>query len=257
MKFNSKNIHISNNVKLGNNVKIGDNTIIYDNVEIGDDSIICDNCIIGEPNNSYYLNPNYINPVTIIGKNSLIRSNCIIYAGSIFGNFLITGHNVTIREETYTGSNCQFGSYNDIQGFCKLGDYVKCQSFVNIGQKSVIGNFNFLYPNVVLTNDPTPPSNDIKGVQLGDYNVISTGSVLLPNCVLKDNSMVSANSVVGGLFENDSFIAGSPAKRIGKLSKMPFFNSKNKRHYPWQYNFEKGMPWVDLSYENWLKKNDL
>lgn len=253
MKFNGKNIEIGKNVIIGKNVRIGDHTIIYDNVEIGDNTVIANHCVIGEPLNSYYTVAGYVNLSTYIGENSIIRSHNIIYAGSKFGKNLITGHKVVIREKASVGRNCQFGSYNDIQGECVIGDYVKCQSFVTIGQGSIIGNFNFFFPNVVLTNDPTPPSNDLTGVILGDYNVISTGSVLLPNCILKNNSLVSANSVVGGIFENDSFISGSPAKRIGNLSKMPFFNSSGKRHYPWQNFFHRGMPWTESSFEEWKK----
>jgi len=82
MKFNNRNIHISSSAKMGSNVKIGDNTVIYDNVEIGDNTIIANNCVIGEPINDYYHNKDYQNPVTKIGKNSLIRSHAIIYAGA-------------------------------------------------------------------------------------------------------------------------------------------------------------------------------
>lgn len=256
MKFNNRNVQIGSNVELGINVKIGDNTIIYDNVVIGDNSIIANNCVIGEPLHNYYFNESYRNPETIIGINALIRSHTIIYAGSKFGKNLTTGHNVTIREESIIGDYCQFGSYNDIQGFCELGNYTRCQSFVNIGQRSKIGNYNFFYPNVVLTNDPTPPSNDLLGLTIGDFNVISTGSVLLPNCIITENCLVAANSSVGGYFEEDSFISGAPAKRIGKLSKMPFFNSSNKRHYPWRDNFKRGMPWTNSSYDEWILENE-
>ena len=100
MKFNDKNITIGKNVILGENVKIGDNTIIYDNVIIGDNTIICNDCVLGEPLNDYYHSEDYQNPQLLIGKNSLIRSHCIIYAGSTLGDNLQTGHRVTIREKT-------------------------------------------------------------------------------------------------------------------------------------------------------------
>ena len=143
MKFNNKNITIGENVILGKNVKIGDNTIIYDNVRIGDDTIICNDCVIGEPLNAYYHATEYENPLLVIGNNTLIRSHTIIYAGSTFGDNLQTGHRVTIRENTIAGCNCAFGSYTDIQGECKIGNYVRLHSLVNIGQGSEIGDFVF------------------------------------------------------------------------------------------------------------------
>lgn len=251
MKFNNKNIELGKNLNIGKNVRIGDNTTIYDNVTIGDNTIICDNCIIGEPLNDYYYNEKYTNPETIIGSESLIRSQTIIYSGSEFGNCLNTGHRVTIREYTKSGHHCMFGSYTDIQGYCNIGNYNRFHSYVNIGQKSDLGDFVFIYPFVVLTNDPTPPSDKLIGVKVGDYSQITTGAILLPAAEIGKYCLVGANSTVGGIFEDDTFISGNPAKAIGKLSKMPFFNIKNKKHYPWPNNFDRGMPWENIGFNNW------
>lgn len=256
MKFNNKNVVISPNATIGRNVKIGDNTTIYDNVIIGDNTIISNDCIIGEPIHQYYNSQGeYINPETLIGENSLIRSHTIIYAGVKIGNHFQTGHRVTIRENSVFGDHCSVGTNSDIQGFCTIGNYCRFHSFVNIGQRSEIGNFVFIYPFVVLTNDPTPPSENLVGVKIGDYTQISAGSVLLPGCSIGNHSLVSANSTVGGVFEEDSFISGHPAKRVGRLSKMPFFNKDGKRHYPWPYHFKRGMPWSEIGYDEWLKNN--
>ncbi len=151
-----------------------------------------------------------------------------------------------------------FGSYNDIQGLCKIGNYNRYHSYVNIGQGSELGDFVFIYPFVVLTNDPLPPSDILMGVKIGDYSQIATAAILLPGCVIGKHSLVGANSTVGGIYPDDSFINGSPAKRIGTLSKMPFFNKQNKKHYPWPYNFKRGMPWAEQGFEKWssIKTND-
>ncbi|HPO55886.1 MAG TPA: hypothetical protein PKY46_07770 [Ignavibacteriaceae bacterium] len=255
MKFNNKHV-IGKNVKIGNNVKIGDNTIIYDNVTILDDTVIADNCSIGEPLNAYYFEKKYENPKTIIGSGSLIRSYSIIYASNIIKNKLLTGHHVTIRENSQIGENCQVGSYSDIQGDCEIGDNCRMQSYVGVGKGSNIGNYVFLYPFVILTNDPTPPSETIFGVSIGDYSIITTSSVLLPGTQIGKNCLVSANSCVNGKYEEDSFISGNPAKLIGKLSKMPFFNEMKIRHYPWMNNFDRNMPWNIIGYKEWKKKND-
>lgn len=256
MKFNNKNVYIHPSVTVGKNVQIGDNTTIYENVQIGDNTIISDNCVIGEPVNSYYRNQKgYVNPPTIIGENSLIRSYTIIYSGSTLGQKLNTGHHVCVREGTKVGDNCSIGSYNDIQGDCIIGDFCRFHSYVNIGQKSVIGSYVFIYPYVVLTNDATPPSNTLKGVSINDYTQITAGCVLLSGTNIGKHCLTAANSTVGGNFEDNVFIAGNPAKVIGALNKMPFFNSEKKRHYPWPYNFERGMPWAGIGFEEWKKDN--
>lgn len=253
MKFNQRNVSISPDSKIGTNVKIGDNTVIYENVEIGDNVIIANDCIIGEPLNSYYHDMDYLQPKTIIGKNSLIRSHAIIYAGSVFGDFLQTGHRVTIRENTKAGHHCSFGTNNDIQGDCIIGNYCKFQSFVNVGQKSFIGNYVFLYPFVVLTNDPIPPSNILIGVEIDDYSVITSGTIILPGKKIGKHCLVATNSSVGIDIPDYSFVSGAPAKVLGDVRKLPLF-SGNKRHYPWPQNFERGMPWEGIDYNKWNEK---
>jgi acetyltransferase-like isoleucine patch superfamily enzyme len=255
MKFNNKNVSFGENVKLGKNVKIGDNTTIYDNVIIEDNTIICNDCVIGEPMNDYYSNTNYKNPITIIGANSLIRSHAIIYAGCEFGEGLNTGHNVIIREKTVAGKYCSFGTQTDIQGSCNIGDYARFHSFVNIGQFSSIGNFVFIYPFVVLTNDPKPPSTELNGPSIGDYTQIASGSILLSGIELGMHNLVSANSMVNSNFEDYSVIAGNPAKYVSDIRKLPIF-TEGKRHYPWPYSYDRGMPWKKEDYDIWLKEND-
>lgn len=252
MKFNGVGVYISPKAKIGANVRIGDRTIVYDNVEIGDNTTISNDCVLGEPINDYYYDASYENPPLIISNDSLIRSHSIFYAGSEFGSCLQTGHRVTVREYTKAGHHCSFGSYVDIQGYCIMGNYVRMHSYVNIGQQSEIGNYVFFYPFVVLTNDPTPPSNKLVGVKIGDYSQILTSTVMLPGAVLGENCMTAANSTVGGVFEDDSFISGTPGVRTCRLSKAPFFNIEtHKRHYPWPKHFERGMPWAGMNFDDW------
>ncbi len=255
MKFNNRNVQISNSAIIGDNVRIGDDTVIYDNVIIGDNTIIANNCIIGEPVNDYYSNVNYKNPETIISKNSLIRSHSIIYADSKFGENFSTGHRVTIREKTIFGENCRVGTLSDIQGYSDFGDYCWLHSNVHIGQQSKIGNYVFIYPYVVLTNDPHPPSNICKGPTIGDYSQIAVGTVVLPDISIGEHVLIGANSVVTRNIDDYSLVTGNPAKRIKDVRDLK--SKKNgESHYPWPENFSRGMPWENIGYNKWLNKND-
>jgi UDP-3-O-[3-hydroxymyristoyl] glucosamine N-acyltransferase len=251
MKFNNRNVYISDKARIGNNVKIGDNTTIYDNVVIEDDVIIANDCVIGEPLNDYYFK-SYDNPTTVVGKGSLIRSHAIIYSGVTLGENFSTGHRVTIREQSVFGKNCRVGTLSDIQGYVTFGDYCWLHSNVHIGQTSKIGNYVFIYPYVVFTNDPTPPSNICNGPTVGDYSQIAVGSVLLPGTVIGKHCLVGAGAVVGGNINDYKLVLGSPGKEVKDVRDI-----KNKEtglsHYPWPENFERGMPWEGVGYENWLK----
>lgn len=254
MKFNNE-YKIGKNVTLGKNVRIGDGTVIYDNVKIDDNVIIANNCIIGEPLNDYYTNSKYTNPKTSIGMNSLIRSHSIIYAGSHFGSHFSTGHRVTIREKTRMGDHCRVGTLCDLQGDLVFGDYCSLHSNVHIGQKSKIGNYVFIFPYVVFTNDPTPPSEICIGPSVGDYSLIATGSLLMPGVKIGKQCLVGAGAVVTKDVEDYSLMLGTPAKRFCDVREIDSREKRGKKHYPWMYNFKRGMPWEKLGYQKWVEQS--
>ncbi|MGG5208967.1 acyltransferase [Chryseobacterium sp. MIQD13] len=254
MKFNNRNVYISEKAKIGKNVKIGDNTVIYDNVIIGDNSIICNDCVIGEPVNGYYFADSYENPETVLKEGAFIRSHSIIYAGSVFGKNFSTGHRVTIREHSKFGDNCRIGTVSDIQGYVEFGNNCWLHSNVHIGQQSKIGNFVFIYPYVVFTNDPTPPSDICIGPTVGDFSQIAVGTVLLPASEIGKHCLVGAQSLVGGKYDDYSLIIGNPAKKIKDVRELKPKNA-DKSHYPWPYNFSRNLPWEDEGFENWKLKN--
>lgn len=254
-KFNNINIRISPSAKIGNNVKIGDNTIIYDNVVIGDDSIICNDCVIGEPINAYYYDDGYENLDTIIGAGALIRSHALIYTGNRIGDCFQTGHRVTIRENNIIGSHCSFGTLDDIQGYSEFGDYCRLHSNVHVGMHSKLGVFVFVYPYVVFTNDPLPPSEICQGPIVGDFSQIATGSVLLPGVVIGKHCLVGANSSVTKNVGDYQLVLGSPAKMIKDVRDIK--DKAGTAHYPWPLSFDRNMPWKEIGFEEWAKENNI
>ncbi|GHY71494.1 N-acetyltransferase [Vibrio cholerae] len=227
---------ISDKAKIGKNVSIGAYSIIHDNVVIADNTIIESYCELGVSN---HLSGGH---ALIIGEDSYIRSRSTFYEGSIFGNKLVTGHSVTVREKTIAGENFQLGTLSDIQGHCKIGDYVRTHSNVHIGQHSQIGNFVWLFPYVVLTNDPHPPSNVMQGVTVGDFAVIATMSVVLPGTKIAEGVFIGAHSCIGGRTEPDMLYTGSPAKKIGPASKIKLKDGSKQPAYPWRKHFHRGYP---------------
>lgn len=227
---------ISNKAKIGKNVSVGAYSIIHDNVIIADNTIIESYCELGVSN---HLSGGH---ALIIGEDSHIRSRSTFYEGSTFGNKLITGHSVTVRENTIAGENFQLGTLSDIQGHCKIGDYVRTHSNVHIGQHSQIGNFVWLFPYVVLTNDPHPPSNVMQGVTVSDFAVIATMSVVLPGTKIAEGVFIGAHSCIGGRTEQDMLYTGSPAKKIGPASKIKLKDGSRQPAYPWRKHFHRGYP---------------
>ncbi|MBB1474343.1 acyltransferase [Shewanella sp. SG41-3] len=227
---------VSEKAKIGENVTIGAYTIVHDNVVIHSNTIIESYCELGVSNQLSQ------GAKLIIGAESHIRSRSTFYEASTFGRGLVTGHNVTVREKTIVGVNFQLGTLSDVQGHCKIGDFVRTHSNVHIGQHSNIGNFVWIFPYVVLTNDPHPPSSVMQGVTIEDYAVIATMSVVLPGSKIAEGVFIGAHSCIGGSTEKDMLYSGSPAKKIGLASKIKLKDGTKKPAYPWRKHFHRGYP---------------
>jgi acetyltransferase-like isoleucine patch superfamily enzyme len=251
MKFNHRNVYISPNARLGQNVKIGDNSTIYDNVEIGDNVVICNDCVLGEPLSSYYHDDRYENPVTVIGRDSLVRSHSIIYAGCEIGANFSSGHRITIRENTVIGHHGSVGTLCDIQGQVKIGDYCRLHSNVHISQTCSLADFVFLYPFSVMTNDPYPPSSQVKGGHIASFTQVGVHAVILPGVQVGENCLIGANSVVGKKVPDFSLAMGDPVRVVMDIRKYVVMGQG--RPYPWMNRFDRGMPWQGVGYENWMQ----
>lgn len=251
------NTIIEDNVILGNNVMIAENCIVRSNVSIGNNSTIGANCILGEWLLDFYqdrLTPH--NHKLSIGSDSIIRSGTKIYGDCTIGDNFQTGHNVTIREDSIIGSHVSIGTLSDIQGKCNIGNYVRLHSNVHIGQLSRIDDYVWIFPYVVLTNDPTPPSEQLCGVHIHSFAIIATGAIILPGIEIDEDSLVAACANVTKNVEQYQVVGGNPAKPLTDIR-----NIKNRFTgedvYPWKYHFNRSMPWEECGYEEWYSSLDL
>ena len=245
---------IGNNVKIGCNVYIDYGAIIRDNVLIDNRGKIGARCILGEYLADFYETGKNDNHLLKIGKNALIRSESIIYGDNVIGDNFQTGHRVTIREKCIIGRNVKVGTLSDIQGYCEIGDYVNIHSSVHIGQASVVKKYVWLYPYVVLTNDPNPPSETMQGVTIKEFAVVATGSIVLPGITIGEEALVGAGAIVTKDVELATVVVGNPARVICKTDKV-IDNITGKKVYPWKYTFDRGMPWQGIGYDTWEKEN--
>jgi acetyltransferase-like isoleucine patch superfamily enzyme len=251
-----ENVIVGNNVIIEDNCFIDSGVIIRDNVHIKKGSFIGSRCILGEYLMDFYRDRiNKTHPL-IIGENALIRSEAIIYGNTTIGNNFQTGHRVTIRENSIIGNNVRIGTSSDIQEECSIGDYVSIHSNVFMGEKNVIKNYAWIFPHVIFTNDPTPPSQTIIGSTVEEYAVVAAGSIILPGLNIGKESLVGAGSIVTKNVEKETVVAGNPAKRIC-LTKDIKNKVTGSQIYPWKYTFSRGMPWAELGYDQWLSNENL
>ena len=216
-------------------VKIGPFTVVYGGVRIGAGTVIDSHCVIGRPVAGSR------DPL-VVGKDSLIRSHSVFYQGSTFGPGLRTGHNVTVREGISAGAGLQIGTLSDLQGHAEIGDYVRAHSNVHIGHKSKIGDFVWIFPYVVLANDPHPPSEGLlSGVVVEDYAVLGTMTTVLPGVRVGTRSVVAAHALVSRDVDPDTIVAGVPAKPRGPTFDVQLRDGSGPA-YPWMRHFHRGYP---------------
>jgi acetyltransferase-like isoleucine patch superfamily enzyme len=226
--------NISKKAKLGKNVSIGYCSKILDNVVIEDNVTIGDYCLIGFSNNGR-------SKKLLIKKGVKINSHSIIYNNSTIGKDSIIGHRVLVREKTSIENNVQIGSFSDIEGSCKILSYAKLHSNVHVGQHSLIMDYAWLFPYVILTNDPIPPSYIRKGVIVEPFAIVCTRSTVLPGKKIGFGSFVGANSLVNTDLKPEMIGSGNPFLIRGNIDRLKIPKSK-KKAYPWIDRFQKDYP---------------
>lgn len=249
------NVIIEDNVSLGNNVYIDHNCIIRNDVTIGEGSTIGAGCIIGEYQMDFFCDHKYHKHELQIGKKAIIRSGCIFYSGSKIGDGFQSGHQVTIREEASIGNEVSIGTLSDIQGHCTIGNHVRLHSNVHVGMATVIDDCCWIFPYVVFTNDPTPPSNTLKGVHVHSFAIIATHALILPGIEIQGDSLIGAGAVVNRDVDRYQVVVGNPGKAKGDIRDI-INRDTGEKYYPWRYHFDRNMPWKGLGFDAWFSTLD-
>lgn len=227
---------VSPKAELGRGVTVGPFTLIHGNVVVGAGTSIAAHCEIGCPSPVPGAQP------LLIGTGCTIRSHSVFYEGSTFGDDMVTGHHVTVREGTKAGQALQIGTFSDIQGDCTIGDFVRFHSSVHVGKHSMVGDFVWIFPYVVLTNDPHPPSEIQKGVILEDYVAVASMAVVHPGVRIGSGALVGAQSNVLSDVASDTIVVGSPAREIGPTRRIRLQDGSGQPSYPWRRHFHRGYP---------------
>ena len=227
---------ISPKARIAESARVGPFSIVHANVVLAENTVIESYCELG------LATPLSDGSPLRVGENSWVRSHSVLYEGSSFGAGLVTGHRVTVGEGTVAGINFQLGTLSEVQGDCQIGDHVRFQSSVFVGRKSRIGNFVWILPNAVLTNDPTPPSDVLLGCSIEDYASIAAMAVILPGVTVGKHSLVAAHACVSKNVPAHRVVAGVPARVVGETRAVKRRDGSDLPAYPWPMHFHRGYP---------------
>ncbi|WP_416145272.1 acyltransferase [Planococcus koreensis] len=216
---------ISEGVKFGENVTIGHNVVIYEGTEIGSNVIIQDNAVIGkQPTRAKAsILPEVKKlPPTKIGSGVTVGTSAIIYANAEIGEDVFVADLATIRERVSIGEKTIVGRGVAIENDCSVGRNCKLETNSYITAYSDVGNYVFIAPYVVTTNDnymarSKERYDKFKGVTIKDGGRVGANATILPGKTIYEDGTVAAGSIVSKDVEKESLVVGSPAKQLRKV----------------------------------------
>jgi acetyltransferase-like isoleucine patch superfamily enzyme len=214
-------------------VKIIGEAKIYANVSIGEGSIIYGPAILGQPPRGLQEGERPL----VIGRNSVIRAFTTIYAGTKIGDNFQSGQGASIREDNIIGDDCSVGTNAVLEFENKIGDNCRIHSGCFL-EMVTLGNYVFIGPNTVFTDDPHPMNCPRYkecggGAVIDDLVKIGANCTLLPAVRIGKGSLIGAGSVVIGDIPAMMVAAGNPAKVIKAIDKLTCRINAYERPYLW------------------------
>jgi len=186
--------------------------VVYPGVEIGDNFVIEPFVRIG----ASYGGMREGEVATRIGKNAVIRSGTVIYAGNVIGDDFSTGNGVNVRELNEIGHNVSIGTHSIVEHHVVIRDGVRLHSGVFVPEFSFLDEECWLGPHVCLTNAKFPRSIRVKESLIGPRILkgakIGAGSIILAGVTVGEGALVGAGSVVTSNVDAGTVVVGNPAR---------------------------------------------
>ena len=168
---------------------------------------------------------------TQIQKDYFLHQTSFIDIGAEVGKGTKIWHFTHITQDAKIGQNCIISQNCYIAGI--IGDACKIQNNVSIYKGLEVGNFVFIGPSAVFTNDLNPKAkyskngNYIKTI-IEDEVTIGANSTIRCGITLRKGCFVGCGAVVLNDVEPFKIVAGNPARVIGEIDE--FGNRKIYKH---------------------------
>ncbi|WP_281980541.1 hypothetical protein [Tenacibaculum mesophilum] len=197
--------HVASSANISEKVQLGEGVFIGMNV------VIEEGCIIG--NNVKILHNTVIMKNTLIGNNVKIGANNTIggtgfgYEKDEEGDFELIPHigNVIIKDNVDIGNNTCID--RAVLGSTILENNVKIDNLVHIAHGVKVGRNSVVIANAMIAGS----------VNIGENSWIAPSSSIINKKNVGDNALVGLGAVVTKNVENNTIVAGNPAKFIRNI----------------------------------------
>jgi len=224
----TKSMEQYGNPRAGKDVTIEDGAEVDRSAILGDHVVIRRGAVIGANTILGYRDPvknEGDNLLTEIGRNSIVRSGSVVYAGTRIGDRSAIGHNCVLRERTIVGHDTYIGTLSCVEGDTIIGNYVGIQSHCYITKYCDVGDFTFIAPcfsganDMAMTHRRAGHGHNLIGFSTDKYVRIATGVIVLPGVHFGEGCIAAAGSVVTRDVPPYMLVMGIPARIVREASR--------------------------------------
>jgi acetyltransferase-like isoleucine patch superfamily enzyme len=215
---------IADDAQIDEGVYLGRHVTVYPRVHLGANTTVMDGAVLGRiplPNKST------TRPVSnefrdlVIGPDSIIGCNAVLYTGSELGRNVLVSDLASIREGCHIGDEAVIGRGVMALYNCTIGNASRIQDQAHLVGNIIIEDHVFIGMGVITTNDNDIYLSrfglvqpDFKGPIIRRLAVIGAGAVIFQGVEIGVGAMVAAGAVVTKDVRAWTVVAGVPARHF-------------------------------------------
>jgi acetyltransferase-like isoleucine patch superfamily enzyme len=191
-------------IRIGPRCQVSAGAVIFGGATLGEGCLIEEYTVVGKPEHGYAVGHHYRGDGadTAIGRDAVVRSGAVVYAGATIGDDTVIGHHTLLRSWVSIGAGSQLGHHLTVERASRMGTRVRCSPGSHITSSCVLADRVFLGAGVRTVNDRELIWGDPGRVpelvppRFEHGSRVGSGSVILAGVTIGAEALIGAGSVV-------------------------------------------------------------